>query len=177
MPLHSPDDDPYGTAHDGTACNDCGQPATGHLCDECADARDAHTEALQYPLYPPSPVPAVNGRDAYAYGIALLLYVLQMQPVEVYGLLSDSQLELTLHCSQYAITARDILPLAVDRLSAVRTRLAAVLASRMVLVQASTSTSTPTANPADRPNTGPMARLQPTPYSRPPAGGKVQVDF
>jgi hypothetical protein len=43
--IDPPDDDPYGVAYDGTACEDCGRPSVAWLCETCSDQRESWAAA------------------------------------------------------------------------------------------------------------------------------------
>lgn len=136
------------------------------------------------------PVPPQTCPDvpAYAYGMQILAYLLhgQADGQELYGLLSDEDLELANHSSQYAVTAPEILPLAVDRLSQIRHRIVQVLRDRAT---ERTAAICPGASPVcpgaphDVPG-GRLTPLEPQPKPRPPApafgrapGEKAEILF
>lgn len=81
---------------------------------------------MDYPRLPEPPEPAPED-TAILYGCRLLSFLLT---TGVYITATDEQLKLAEHASYIAITAPGILPLAVDRLSAVRHEIAATLRRR-----------------------------------------------
>lgn len=150
------------------------------------DAQIAALIAAHLPV-PPASCPDV---PTYAFGMQLLAYLLRAQADgrECYGLLSYEELELANHSSQYAVTAPEILPLAVDRISQVRHRIATILRQR----DQERNHAAPGMGPADAQahyqdddqDGGRLTPLLPQPKPRPPApafgqapGQKVEILF
>lgn len=79
----------------------------------------------------PSPPSSEDHFDIESYGLALLRYILSAD-VEVYGLISTVGLQAAEYSARLAVGHSDVEPIAVDRISAVRMRIAAVLATRIV---------------------------------------------
>jgi len=131
------------------------------------------TDGVEAPLWAPPPTQSTD-QDRLMYGISLLAYLLSAD-VDLYGMCSDDQLALAEHAAYFAVTAREILPRAVDRISEVRSRILHVLAARKLEAPVQPTAVAPTRTPA--PNEGPMAPLTPKPYTRPPAGQKVEIQF
>lgn len=67
-------------------------------------------------------VPDVSRMTAETAGLTVLLFILSSD-VDVYGLLSLESLQLAEHAARIAVSAHDVTPIAVDRISAVRMRL------------------------------------------------------
>lgn len=89
----------------------------------------------------PAP-PARAGRTAEGFGLSVLAYILSTDLL-VYGFLSDEDLQLADHAARIAVSSRDILPVAVDRISAVRMTIAGILKYR-----AQETAPAPTPSPA-----------------------------
>jgi len=103
--------------------------------------------------------PSERGLTAEQFGLAVILYIMAGlsadQPCELYGLLSDRALQLAEHAARIAVSAPCIEPIAVDRISAVRMRIHAVLQVRAL--DAAIVTNAPAivqpVNPSDCPGT------------------------
>jgi hypothetical protein len=107
-------------------------------------------------------------QTVHQYGCSLLAWIVQIDR-EVYGLLDDEQLSLIDHVAHSVVSARDIPPLVVDRISAIRHRVMHSLRIRALDV-----TAVRTASIRDeRPNEGPMAKRIDPPIVRPPAPAMV----
>lgn len=131
------------------------------------------------PLHPfPLPPQRSASVDVLAYGCALLTYLLAVD-VYVYGLLTDDDLEIANHASQYIVTSAGILPIAVDNISAVRHEIMSVLRHRQAERELLTTLAARTAPEPHKPNVGPMAPLSPEPITRPPSttAQKVEIEF
>lgn len=120
------------------------------------------------PELPPAPPQLQPGQTIPAYGLSLIVYLLEHEQHGFipYGLMDNEQLERAMYASHDGL-AHDAHPAAVDRLADVRRRIAKVLSWRVP--------DAPPAGPGqpqddDRPNAGPMARLEPQPLTQPPAG-------
>jgi hypothetical protein len=110
----------------------------------------------------------------HAYGCRVLAFVLAER---VTATLSDRDLELADHVYPVAIAHPEILPIAVDKLSAARHLILATIALRRKLDAAErTGPATPATQPASH-DRGRLAPLQPTPYRRPPSGIAIDVGF
>jgi hypothetical protein len=119
-------------------------------------------------MYPELPVcrPQDGSESTIDHGLRVLAFILREH---VTGSLTDVDLEHADYAAGVAVTAREILPLAVDRISDVRHQIAAVLKSRHqdreVPVPGGSRGGCDT-----RPNEGPMAKLKDEPDTRPPEG-------
>jgi hypothetical protein len=100
-----------------------------------------------------------------AHGLRVLAFILAES---VTATLSDLELERADYAAGFAVTAREILPVAVDRISAVRHVIDKTLKARRRPDPVAEILS---GRPVDtRPNEGPMAKLLPIPVTEPPAG-------
>lgn len=109
---------------------------------------------------------------AYQRGARVLLFV---NETGCTASLSDRDLEFADHAYPMLIGARDILPIAVDRLSAARTQILGALAFRRTLdAQAPWPNAIVDVPPADD---GQKVRIEPQPFNRPPSGQKVEIAF
>jgi hypothetical protein len=111
-----------------------------------------------------------NGEPAVQYGGRLLCYVLEHG--EVYGLLTDEQLEAAAYSAHVAVIAKEILPQAVNRVSAIRHAIAATLRRRREERQAAIEalSATQSVPPDSHPTGGRHAPLKPRIPGLPPEG-------
>ena len=130
-----------------------------------------------YPRLPDPPHPDPDD-TAVLYGCRLLQFLLQ---TGVYCTCDAEQLRLAEHASQYAVTARGILPAAVDRLSTVRHEIHAQIGRLAIVSDAPGSLpASPDATIGAPGNDGPgnpggRVPRQPYPLSHPPAGDRLAV--
>lgn len=121
------------------------------------------------------PLPTLDPPDAtetlHSYGCRALTFVLE---TGITCTLTDQELELADHVYPMLIANPEILPVAVDRLSAARHAILAAL--RIRRADTDQGVTVPTVAPSSAPE-GPMARLRPAPLSQPPAGQKVHIAF
>lgn len=125
--------------------------------------------------YPPLPTidPPAEGESLQAYGIRVLAFVLAEG---VTATLSDRELALADHVYPIAIAHPEILPIAVDRLTAARRQILAAIACRRPPVAETSTIAAPTISPASL-DRGRLAPLQPAPIRRPPGGVAIDVGF
>jgi hypothetical protein len=113
-------------------------------------------------LLPRCPVQGTD-ESSLGHGLRILAFMLAEN---VTATLSDLELERAEYAAGFAVTAREILPLAVDRISDIRHVIACVLKARQTL-------EAPIVQPAlgydSRPAIGPMAPLPERPKVQPPA--------
>jgi hypothetical protein len=110
------------------------------------------------------------------YGLRALAFVLA---TNVTATLDDDALALADHVYPIAIAAHDILPIAVDRLSAARLAILASLKARKALDREQTPDS-PTAVPSARqetPDGGTKVPTHPTPTPQPPPPFALVPDY
>jgi len=119
-------------------------------------------------MYPPRPHLEPGQPVAY-HGLSVLAYLLAHE--ETYGLFADRDLELAEHAAYIAVTARDILPAAVDTISTVRHRIAAVLKHRAEETAAPIETPShyPDSKPYSAGSGHPVPVPPPPPPTQPPA--------
>jgi hypothetical protein len=93
-------------------------------CDPLTPDDDAYDlgDVSEFPA-PPALAPMPG------YGLAVLLYLMNAD-VYLFGMVDDHALQCADHSALIAVASREILPLAVDRISAVRMEIRAVLARR-----------------------------------------------
>jgi hypothetical protein len=140
---------------------------------------DDYDRALQLengsdvPMLPPWR-PRQLGEPLPAFGARVLVYLMRY---ECTALLSDDELEQGEHAAVYAVCSTDMVPIARQKLSDVRHLIGSVLRGRKRC--ADLLAAEKAAGPAYKPNEGPMARLQPKPTVRPPAGqlAKPEIGF
>jgi hypothetical protein len=128
-----------------------------------------------YPRLPEPPIPDPED-TAVHYGCRILYFLLQ---TSVYCTATDDQLKLAEHAAHVAVTALGILPIAVDRIAAVRREIGATLRRREQLGAASLQDAQPASQAAcratldGRPDdrTDPSGRVPRRPYPVGPSTG------
>lgn len=126
-------------------------------------AIDAGREAVH------PPAPAADDTIS-SYGLRVLAYLLAEG--EVFGLLSDDDLEAAHYATRYAVTAPEILPLAVEKITVVQARITTLLARRAAeLAQSAAAPSPERAHhtPPTQPETRPPGGSRVPTHPRPPA--------
>lgn len=118
----------------------------------------------------PTPAPERATEGTLGHGLRILAFMLEHN---VTATLTDLELERAEYAAAFAVTAREILPIAVDKISNLRHLIHKVLQSRKAYADAVTC-DTPS-DPDVRPPAGPMARLQPQPIRRPPSGDLIEI--
>jgi len=118
--------------------------------------------------------PQGEGEPTAYYGLRLLTFILQ---TGITATLSDDDLKLADHAALTGVRGKDILPLAVDKISAVRHTIVLVLKFRAHLDQLEAEPIVSTAGP--RPSTEPTSTVprEPLPIVNPPSGAKVSIAF
>jgi len=114
-------------------------------------------------MYPPRPQLQPGQPVAY-HGLAVLAYLLANG--ETYGLFPDRDLELAEHAAYIAVTAPEILPVAVDNISVIRHRIAAVLKRRAQEQPA--PIDVPSQYPDSKPHSAGSGQTVPIPPPPPP---------
>ncbi len=118
--------------------------------------------------------PSIQPNDTILqFGLRVLAFIIADN---VTATLTDIDLELAEYAGQYAVSAPDILPIAVDRISAARHIVASALVYRRSLLKTPQAPIFTGCSPDTKPNEGPMAKLLATPISRPPSGQLVKPD-
>lgn len=118
-------------------------------------------------------VPSVaENQTAEQYGYALFRFLLAS---EGYGYLATEQLELAAYAGAKVSSFRGYTPSVYAHVSRVRHAIAAIVTARLKERVPAEPAMAPAA--IDRPNIGPMARLEPAPIGRPPAGERVEIQF
>lgn len=138
-------------------------------------------ETTTYPRLPEPPA-QVDGEPAEYYGARLIAWCLA---TDTTATLSDAQLERAHYACTDALARRAVLgeqstPACVyDRFETLRRTLYAVLEARATERAAHAPDVPVPPVHVDRPNLGPMARLQPIVSPRPPAGayGRPEIQF
>jgi hypothetical protein len=118
-------------------------------------------------MFPAKPIRTAD-QDAHAWGCALLTYIL-LADVEVYGFLTDDDLALVDHVARVAVTGRDILPCAVDRISMIRHRILHSLTWRNAITAVECTVVPPAVAPDFPPAGTSRVPLTPLPRTNPPA--------
>jgi hypothetical protein len=95
-------------------------PILDHFDEDRADVYVSHEHIADpgSPAHYGFPVPPSRVGTAESYGLTVLAYILGSD-VDVLGLLDLESLHLALHAARIAVASHDVLPLAVDRISAV----------------------------------------------------------
>jgi len=122
------------------------------------------SESTDYPRLS-TIAPAGQDESLQAYGVRVLAFVLT---TGITATISTADLELADHVYPIAVSGKEILPVAVDRLSAARHDILAAIASR-VASTAPTGSPAPTIAPVVTAG-GRLVPLQPGPFKRPPSG-------
>lgn len=123
-----------------------------------------------YPRLPTIDPPTAD-ETLHAYGVRVLAFVLSTGTTAT---LSDRDLELADHVYPIAVSGPEILPVAVDRLSAARHDILAALRSRKAASQPAPQAAIA---PARALPGGRLVPLQPAPIRRPPSGVAIDVGF
>jgi len=120
----------------------------------------------------PTIQPAQPGETLYGYGCRVLAFVLA---TDCTATLSDHDLELADHVYPVAIAHPEIMAIAVDRLTAVRSEVLAAIARRRRLAELDAVDLVGSVPPkgSDRPG-GRLSPLQPQPIVRPPSDTAVR---
>ena len=124
-----------------------------------------------YDRLPDPPVPDPAGETAIVYGCRVLYFLLE---TGVYCTCTDDQLRAAEHASRVAVTAREILPAAVDRLSAVRHEISSTLRRRAALTAEQTAqqpAGCTIGSPGSDSPDDPSGRVPRRPYPIAPAPG------
>lgn len=132
----------------------------------------------------PAPPPRTPDTGIYIYGCQILAYILRADADgigEVYGFLTDRDLEDAKYAAAHAIRAPEISEKALETIHTISVRISDVLAWRAAeaagdlaqLPALGTRQGSPTPD-SDRPNEGPMAPLAPRPINNPPAPAKAE---
>lgn len=126
--------------------------------------------------HPPQPQPDTTRAQ---YGLALVLYLVSAE-CDLYGMLTDEQLELAEHAAHIAVISRDILPAAVDQISGIRHRIAKTLNNRKEEREQAQKTAQDTETPPrgrDRQDGDPRVANTPPAPRFPPGGayGEAEV--
>src|SRR5258706_6692876 len=129
-----------------------------------AGAVNAQGDAIAYPAQLPHCAPEQPTEGTLGHGLRVLAFILAES---VTATLSDLELERAEYAAGFAVTAREILPIAVTRISDVRHIIASILKTRKAWDAVTCDTPT---DPDRRPIDGPMAKLTPRPIANPPAG-------
>jgi hypothetical protein len=126
--------------------------------------------------YQPLPQPPKIGPDepALAYGLRLFSFVLTE---DVTATLSDVQLELAQHAAVAVVAAREMAPVALERIQQTRRLLALVLTERARIHGYELEHGLSGEDLTDRPHAGPMAPLTPAPQQQPPSAGRAGLPF
>ena len=112
-----------------------------------------------------------EGEQIQEYAKRTLLYLMQFA---VTAPLSDSDLELADNVARFAVCSRDISPTAIERIQETRHLIHVILRGRRAEAEILARIAT---KHADKPNLGPMAKLEtPSPVQTPPSA-KVDIAF
>lgn len=132
---------------------------TAHAIPHAADRAYSWT----FPALP-TLAPRAPGEPATYYGARALRFLLAHG---VTATLDDETLELATYAAGRACSARNVDPAALAQCNELRHQIAAALKGRR---QDATQAAQEAPRRDDRPNEGPMARLQPAPRTQPPGG-------
>ena len=125
--------------------------------------------------YPPLPclAPATEPETAIGYGLRVLSFVLAYRCTAT---LTDADLDLADRAYPVAVS-RDMLPLAVNKLTEARHLILAAVRARQAERLAESIQATRSEYPQGAGQPGKYATLQPRPIMRPPSGGAIDVGF
>lgn len=119
----------------------------------------------------PTVEPRRTDETLQAYGSRVLQFLLATGCTAT---LSDEDLQLADHIALYAVASRDISNIALIKINETRHVIASILRGRQAYRDGAAHVPAASDN---KPNEGPMARLQDRPIVRPPSGQKVEIAF